>query len=610
MAFKHLDQLATSTTALSSDKLLGIRGTGIGSEVLFEIADLPHLVTSVAGRIGNITLSASDVAGIISDVNSVNGKTGVVVLSASDIPGLNTNTTNTTNTTSITRVNAIQHQRYEFPTNVWTTLASISGEGVINKIWIALGSKVGEYDCRDVKIRCKFNDESIPQVGGTAGINLQNLFGPGFGSTYTFRIPRMGVTKNDAAAYSGFMRIPMPFSDGALVEICADTLTTTSIQNSAILMNGTSATIVTTPDGVNTSPTSDLEFIFDIELASWTTHQTIISKWIDIPDQRAFGFEIDASGKLLLFWSSTGADTLYELSTVATGFSNGTRHKIKATLDCNNGASGRTVSFYEYLSGGWTGIGSPIISAGTTVVFNSSAQTVVGAGDNGIRWFVSGTLYECTLNDTIGGVPEFTVFPASQPNGTVSWTASTGETWSIASATVNTLSAWSIIEYADAPIAVGDVTPSTEYTLHIDAVSSNVNNTAEQQILDETGNILFVGFQHRIIPIGSHTDFNYLEGDYRLYYGNEVSPSYRVSGTEDMYGSSYYFAEGLFQDPEQGIFIKNVSNGSISAYKFYYDSILPRDASRLRLTWTNGDVAYLEPGYVVTSMLTTFYYKK
>ena len=88
MAFKHLDQLTTETQALTSDKLLGIRGTGIGSELLFTIDGIPNKVMSVAGRIGNITLSASDVAGIVSDVNSVNGQTGVVVLSASDIPGV------------------------------------------------------------------------------------------------------------------------------------------------------------------------------------------------------------------------------------------------------------------------------------------------------------------------------------------------------------------------------------------------------------------------------------------------------------------------------------------------------------------------------------------
>ena len=90
MAFKHLDQLTTETQALTSDKLLGIRGTGIGSELLFTIDGIPNKVMSVAGRIGDIMLSASDVAGIVSDVNSVNGKTGVVVLSASDIQDVET----------------------------------------------------------------------------------------------------------------------------------------------------------------------------------------------------------------------------------------------------------------------------------------------------------------------------------------------------------------------------------------------------------------------------------------------------------------------------------------------------------------------------------------
>ena len=101
-----------------------------------------------------------------------------------------------------------------------------------------------------------------------------------------------------------------------------------------------------------------------------------------------------------------------------------------------------------------------------------------------------------------------------------------------------------------------------------------------------------------------------MEGDYKMYFGDESTPSYRASGTEDMYDSSYYFTEGLFQDVEQGVLVKDGSNGMFSAYKMFWDSIMPRHSSRFRLSWTNGDSGFQEPGYNVTSSFVVLYYTK
>jgi len=67
MSVTYLDQLSTETSPLSSDKLLGVRGTGVGSERLFSIGDLAEAnlaqATIIATEIANEAADAA-VAGL------------------------------------------------------------------------------------------------------------------------------------------------------------------------------------------------------------------------------------------------------------------------------------------------------------------------------------------------------------------------------------------------------------------------------------------------------------------------------------------------------------------------------------------------------------------
>ena len=66
MSVTYLDQLSTETSPLSSDKLLGVRGTGVGSERLFSIGDLAEAnlaqATIIATEIANEAAAAEVVA--------------------------------------------------------------------------------------------------------------------------------------------------------------------------------------------------------------------------------------------------------------------------------------------------------------------------------------------------------------------------------------------------------------------------------------------------------------------------------------------------------------------------------------------------------------------
>jgi len=62
MSVTYLDQLSTESSPLSSDKLLGVRGTGIGSERLFSIGDLAEANLAQATIIATEIAAASTAA--------------------------------------------------------------------------------------------------------------------------------------------------------------------------------------------------------------------------------------------------------------------------------------------------------------------------------------------------------------------------------------------------------------------------------------------------------------------------------------------------------------------------------------------------------------------
>ena len=99
---------------------------------------------------------------------------------------------------------------------------------------------------------------------------------------------------------------------------------------------------------------------------------------------------------------------------------------------------------------------------------------------------------------------------------------------------------------------------------------------------------------------------NFLEGDYRIYYGSEVTASYRSSSTEDFYRSSFYFSEGTFANDDIVLSVRNAVSYRVALQRFFRVGEAPYDADNLKLTWTNGDAG--AHGNAVSSG-TIWYYK-
>lgn len=200
-----------------------------------------------------------------------------------------------------------------------------------------------------------------------------------------------------------------------------------------------------TPDHSSLDITGDIDLRADIEPYSWFTSLAndavalhIAGKYTRDTNNISYLLNLHWTGKLELVWSSDGTNLNAVQSTVAVPNVNG-RLAVRATLDVNNGAAGKTISFYtsDSLGGTWTALGSPVVLAGTTSIFSGSAPLTVGRVDTPTgRAFINtaifdGRIYGVEIRNGIGGAvvadPDFTMVRGNVD----SFTDSTGKVWGV-----------------------------------------------------------------------------------------------------------------------------------------------------------------------------------
>lgn len=199
---------------------------------------------------------------------------------------------------------------------------------------------------------------------------------------------------------------------------------------------------IATSDKAAVSITGDIDIRFDGELTSnaWNSlidGTNLCAKWdigtVDaLVNDQSWEFYI-FEGALKLRWSTTGADIITKTSTATLPFSSG-RHAVRATLDVNNGAAGNTVTFYtaDTIAGPWTQLGSPVVTAGTTSLFNNVSDIEVGGiSDLGQPDFV-GKLYGFELRNGIAGTIVAEIdFASSNLAGQTDFSDGLGNTWEL-----------------------------------------------------------------------------------------------------------------------------------------------------------------------------------
>jgi hypothetical protein len=106
---------------------------------------------------------------------------------------------------------------------------------------------------------------------------------------------------------------------------------------------------------------------------------------------------------------------------------------------------------------------------------------------------------------------------------------------------------------------------------------------------------------------GGGGNFRYLEGDHRIYYGGNTTPSYRGSGCEDFYHSSWYFQEGLFDRMDECLVLKNDSYYRVATSRFFPLYRAPYHEDGMKFTWQVGEPSMPDPNDTYTRWITWYY---
>lgn len=196
-------------------------------------------------------------------------------------------------------------------------------------------------------------------------------------------------------------------------------LTTTAVISAEqtptwLVLDGTAGTSASTPDSAPLDITGDIDVRIKVLMDDWTptSDQCFISKFNTTGNQRSWRFVLNPTTGFPHFaWSTDGSSVLELVSTSAFGFSDGTPHWVRVTLNTSSG----DVSFYKsddstnnHNSVSWT-LHETVSGAGATSIFNSNADLIVGTLDGGTIP-LAGSIYAAAVLDgtTVVANPIFT----------------------------------------------------------------------------------------------------------------------------------------------------------------------------------------------------------
>ncbi|MEU6781501.1 hypothetical protein ABZ912_20035 [Nonomuraea angiospora] len=191
----------------------------------------------------------------------------------------------------------------------------------------------------------------------------------------------------------------------------------------------------TTPDTAALDITGDIDIRIDVTAANWRDNIDLAGKYKVTGNQRSWAFYLynDNSGLLGYTWSTNGTATTTVLSTVPCPAPGDGRQALRVTHDVNNGAAGNTVTFYtaDTISGSWVQLGDPVVTAGTTSIFASTAELevadLVELAATPVAWQVHAFQLRNGIAGSVVANPDFT----TQTAGATSFADSAGRTWTV-----------------------------------------------------------------------------------------------------------------------------------------------------------------------------------
>jgi hypothetical protein len=204
------------------------------------------------------------------------------------------------------------------------------------------------------------------------------------------------------------------------------------VKNGQPRLRLTSGQQFTCADSAGISITGDIDIRADVALATW--RPTSSAYFGALYKGGSYGMYLNSDGTLVLWWYQA---TVFKSATSTEPVPGATtgRKSVRATLDVDNGAAGRTATFYysndDTMDGTWVQFGSTVITAGTTSIDDTAqAMGVYASGDACPCEVNEGRVYQ-GIAGTKRASPKF----ISQATGTTSFADAEGNTWSDSGAT-------------------------------------------------------------------------------------------------------------------------------------------------------------------------------
>jgi hypothetical protein len=207
----------------------------------------------------------------------------------------------------------------------------------------------------------------------------------------------------------------------------------------------------TTPDHASFAIT-DLDIEVTLGLQNWAPgvgNPFIVAGQSAIIADIGPTLTISVDGKLSIGWSTDGTlgTSNSVTTTAAPGLAAGSEHTIRATLDVDNGAAGKTWQFF--VDGTLFETASP---GGTTSIFNSTQPLTVGVFA-GADW--QGYIRSAKLRASIGGTevanPDFSI----QTVGDTSFDDAVGRTWIVTGLIRPNVGKAAVAALPNTPVAAG-----------------------------------------------------------------------------------------------------------------------------------------------------------
>ncbi|MEV4861432.1 hypothetical protein [Streptomyces ossamyceticus] len=198
-----------------------------------------------------------------------------------------------------------------------------------------------------------------------------------------------------------------------------------------VLLPGASGDYVSTPDAAALDITGDIDLRVRVAMDDWTpaSEQTLIAKYTATGNQRSYALAVTATGALIFRWSEDGTAEKTETSSATTGFTNGSTHWVRATLDADVGGTDATVTFYTSEDGStWTALGAAQSNGATTSIFASTAVLELGSQTGGTVNRLAGKIFRAQALSGIGGTSVAAPIASASSNGV---TDATPRTWTV-----------------------------------------------------------------------------------------------------------------------------------------------------------------------------------